>query len=189
MRYAFVIGLLLVAAAFPAHSRDIAGVAVPDEVRLRSGGTALALNGAGVRRRFFIDVYVGALYLPRRADTPAAVEALPGAKRMAMYFVHSEVAADKLVRAWTEGFQKNSTPEEFRALRARIANFNGFFPTLRKGDRVDMDFEADGTVGVWINDRLRGRVRGADFARALLRVWLGEHPADAGLKKSLLGGQ
>jgi long-chain acyl-CoA synthetase len=43
-------------------------------------------------------------------------------------------------------------------------------------------------VQVWINDRLRGKVAGDDFARALLRIWLGEHPADSGLKEALLGG-
>lgn len=187
MRYAFLICAALITAAFPVQALEVAGIMVPEDIRLHSDGAALTLNGAGIRRRFFVNVYVGALYLPRRADSLAAIETMPGAKRMAMHFVHSEVGADKLVQAWTEGFERNSTPEEFRALRARIANFNGLFPTLRKGDRVDVDFPAAGGVEVWINGTRRGRVQGEDFARALLRVWLGKHPADEGLKKGLLG--
>lgn len=187
MRYAFLVCLALVSAALPVQAREVAGATVPEEVRLHADGTALTLNGAGIRHRFFVNVYVGALYLPQRADTLAAIEAMPGGRRMAMHFVHSEVGANKLVQAWAEGFERNSTAEEFRALRPRIANFNGLFPTLRKGDRVDVDFPATGGVEVWINGTLRGRVRGEDFARALLRVWLGEHPADDGLKNGLLG--
>jgi len=32
-----------------------------------------------------------------------------------------------------------------------------------------------------------GLIEGDDFFRALLMVWIGEHPADTSLKKGLLG--
>jgi long-chain acyl-CoA synthetase len=34
----------------------------------------------------------------------------------------------------------------------------------------------------------KGTIPGEDFNRALLRIWLGELPADASLKKAMLGG-
>ena len=34
----------------------------------------------------------------------------------------------------------------------------------------------------------KGTIAGEDFNRALLRIWLGEQPADASLKKAMLGG-
>ena len=37
------------------------------------------------------------------------------------------------------------------------------------------------------SDQLRGTIPGVDFQRALLAIWLGEHPADASLKRGLLG--
>jgi len=37
------------------------------------------------------------------------------------------------------------------------------------------------------NDIEKGRVPGEDFQRALLAVWLGDHPADTSLKKGMLG--
>jgi hypothetical protein len=40
---------------------------------------------------------------------------------------------------------------------------------------------------VWINDMLKGSVPGEDFSRALLKIWLGSKPADAGLKDAMLG--
>ena len=49
-----------------------------------------------------------------------------------------------------------------------------------------IDFSADG-ITVSLNGEGRGKVPGAAFARALLKVWLGDKPADAGLKKAMLG--
>jgi hypothetical protein len=34
---------------------------------------------------------------------------------------------------------------------------------------------------------VRGVIEGADFMQALWAVWLGEKPADSGLKKGMLG--
>jgi len=42
-------------------------------------------------------------------------------------------------------------------------------------------------VTVAVNGEPRGDVPDAAFARALLRVWLGDHPADAALRRPLLG--
>lgn len=176
-----------------AQALDLAGVTVDDTVKTHAYGTDLKLNGAGIRQRFFMDIYVGALYLPEPARDTAAVLEQRGAKRMSLHFVHKEVDAEKLVAAWTEGFEKNLPPEQFRALRPRIANFNGLFPTLRKGDRVDIDIlpraDKGATTQVWLNGALRGKVGGGDFARALLLIWLGEHPVDADLKQALLGAE
>lgn len=188
-RFAPLIALLLCP---PAQALELAGVTVPEKIHTNADGTALILNGAGVRRRFFTDVYVGALYLPQPAGDTGAVLDQPGAKRMSLHFMHREVGAEKLVSAWNEGFAKNLPPEQFRALRPRIANFNGLFPKLHRGDRVDIDILPRPDKGlvtqVWINGTLRGKVGGADFAAALLRVWLGEQPVDADLKHALLGG-
>lgn len=187
-----LVPLIVLLLCLPAQALELAGVAVPEKIYTNADGTALRLNGAGLRQRFFVNVYVGALYLPQPAhDSTAALE-LAGAKRMSLHVLHREIAAEKLVSAWNEGFEKNLPPQQFRALRPRIANFNGLFPVLRRGDRVDIDIVPRTDKGlatqVWINGALRGKVGGADFARALLLVWLGDRPVDADLKQALLGG-
>ncbi len=54
--------LLATAAATPvAWARDVAGVNVAETVSAE--GKTLKLNGAGIRKKFIIKVYVGALYL------------------------------------------------------------------------------------------------------------------------------
>lgn len=51
-----------------------------------------------------------------------------------------------------------------------------------------LDFVPGSGTRVVVNGDTRGTIPGEDFNRALLRIWLGENPADAGLKKAMLGG-
>lgn len=63
-----LIYISLLLASLPARSETtLAGVTLDDTFTLSD--QALVLNGAGVRSKFLVDVYVGALYLPRRSRT------------------------------------------------------------------------------------------------------------------------
>lgn len=176
----------LVLVAPVSQAREVAGVTVPDTVDVE--GERLALNGAGVRTRFFVKVYVGALYLKQPVrNAAAAIEQAPP-KSVRLQFLYKEVSADKLTEAWNDGFEKNLSPEARAPLELRIAQFNALFPAVRKGDRIGLDLLADGTTRVSVNDRLLGTIPGADFQQALLKIWLGEKPADADLKRAMLEG-
>ncbi len=187
MRYAPLLALLMLTWIVPAQAREVAGVAVPETVTLHASETQLTLNGAGVRRKSFMSIYVGALYLPQAASNVDSILSMPGSKRFSMHFVYREVSPDKLIAVWNDGFQANLSPEAFRALRPRIANFNGMFPTLHAGDRVDIDITSGKPTQLWINDKQQGKISGDDFAKALLGIWLGDKPADKSLKRALLG--
>ena len=179
----FVFGLLIVVQA--AGAREIAGVSVPGSVTIKN--KALVLNGAGIRKKLFVKVYVGALYLTVKRTTVGEILADPGAKRIALSFLYKEVTAEKLVDGWNEGFAGNNTAEELKVLQDRINQFNSFFTTVRKGDEIRLDYMPREGTRVWINDTLKGTVPGEDFSRALLKIWLGPKPADAGLKEAMLG--
>lgn len=178
-----VLGILFFAT--PALAKEVVGVNVPDAVTV--GDTTLKLNGAGVRTRFFVKVYVGALYLNEPQTTAAAALAAPTPKSVRMHVLHDEIAAAKLVDAWNEGFRGNTSDAERAALQARIDTFNTLFPAVKKGDVVRLDLIGD-TTEVWINQERKGAIAGPDFQQALLKIWLGEKPVDAGLKRGMLGG-
>ena len=178
--------LSLIFAALPARSAvDIAGIHVDQSYRLSN--QLLVLNGAGTRSKFFIKVYVGALYLG--APTTEAEQALKssGPKSMQMIMLYKKVEAEKIAEGWSDGFKANLSPDELSALAARLKQFNSLFPDLRKGDHVYMDFTPGKGTTLKINNESRGQIEGADFFNALLRVWIGNHPADKGLKRGLLG--
>lgn len=61
----YAIALLLCLLSVHSMARDVKGVNIAESVTL--GGETLGLNGAGVRSKFFISVYVGASYLPGKA--------------------------------------------------------------------------------------------------------------------------
>jgi hypothetical protein len=176
---------VLLLAGQPVTAREIAGVDVPPSLTMDN--EVLVLNGAGIRQKLFIKVYVGALYLKAQRTAVNDVLDDPGAKRIVMSFLYKEVSTKKLVEGWNKGFAGNSKPEELKLLQDRINQFNALFNTVHRGDVIRLDYKpADGTQ-VWINETLKGTVPGEDFFRAVLKIWLGPKPADENLKDAMLG--
>ena len=174
----------------PASAAEIEGVRLADSVRLGEGGPELVLNGAGVRTRVVFKVYVGALYLQRKAGDAKAVLSDPGAKRVAMHLLR-DLSADQLFSALNEGLRNNHTADELAKFDAQVKQLEGIFRAVKaakSGDTILLDYAPGAGTRVTVNGESRGVVPGDDFNRALLRVWLGEQPADAALKKAMLGG-
>src|SRR5262249_41926707 len=69
--------LLLVFLALPAFAAEVAGVQVDERAKVESSD--LVLNGAGLRTKYFLSIYVAGLYLTEKKTSPADVLALPGA--------------------------------------------------------------------------------------------------------------
>jgi hypothetical protein len=179
------LAVMLILGVQTVSAREIAGVNLPETVSINN--TNLVLNGAGIRKKFFFKIYVGALYLNAKRTTVEQILSDPGAKRIVMSFLYKEVSDEKLVEGWNEGFEANSSAGELKALKDRINQFNALFVTVRKGDVIQLDYLPDQGTQVWIKGKLKGTIAGEDFSRALLKIWLGPEPADAGLKDALLG--
>jgi len=183
MRFLFIAVLFLVAG--PSQAKEIAGVMVQEMVKTDSG-VEMTLNGAGIRSKFFMDIYIGELYLEEPSTDVDAILASEGNWRIVMHFLYKEVGKDKIVGGWNDGFAGNSDPKEVEVLRPRIERFNDMFVDMKAGDRILLDYvPGKGTV-VTVAGEERGVVEGKDFADALLLIWLGEKPVNKKLKKQLL---
>ncbi len=186
MRY--LVAIITLALSFSiVHAREVAGVDLPETVTQETGMAPLALNGAGIRKKFFFSIYVASLYLPAVSDDPAAILEADQPNRVQMDMLYSEVAKDKLVDGWNEGFESNQTAEELKPLRERIERFNGMFETLVTGDQVQLDYLPAQGTRVRINGEQRGVIPGHEFNQALLKIWIGESPVTSSLKRGLLG--
>ena len=186
------IAALLTALLFAgnAFAAEIEGVKLPDTVRLSDSSPELVLNGAGVRTRVFFKVYVGALYLQRKAVTAPAVLADSGAKRVAMHLLR-DLSAEQLFTALNEGLRNNHAQDELAKLDPQVMQLEGIFKAVKaakNGDVILLDYVPGAGTRVTVNAESRGVIPGEEFNRALLRVWLGDQPADAALKKAMLGG-
>lgn len=178
---------LLMSAAAPLQAREFHDIQFPDRITLTGTETPLQLNGIGFRTKFFFKVYIGALYTQNRASTRDDVVSQRGPKRLLMHFVYDEVESEKLVAAWNEGFEANTSRAQLEKLRDRIQRFNALFPTVHAGDVVQLDYIPGSGTRVTINGAQRAVIEGADFNTALLDIWLGEEPADEDLKEAMLG--
>ena len=186
MLTSLVLGLWL--AASTSIAAEVEGVRIDDKVQV--GGTDLALNGAGVRTRVFFKVYVGALYLPKKAGTTDAVLGEAGAKRIAMHMLR-DLEAEQLVSAFNDGLKKNHAPGDLAKLEPQVKQLDSIFAAVKavkKGDVVLLDYLPGAGTRVTVRGEDKGTIAGEAFNRALLRIWLGEQPADAALKKAMLGG-
>lgn len=171
-------------AAAPAWAVEYEDVQVPDSVQLAN--QAVPLNGVGLREVFWVNVYIGALYLPQKATTPDAAIKQDGPKRIAMYFVH-DAPTNKVVSAWNEGFADNNSDDVMKAIRARQAKFNSFDWNLKEGDNVFLDWIPGQGTQVTIKGKVAGTIEGRDFYDALMRIWLGPEPPGGNLKEGFLG--
>ena len=176
---------LLMVSVESASAKKIAGVDVPQTVTIEN--KALVLNGAGIRKKLFIKVYVGSLYLTAKQTTAGTILTAPGAKSIVMNFLYKEVSAKRTVEGWNKGFADNNSAKEIKVLQERINQFNSLFITVYKGDEIRLDYlPGEGTL-VKINGKMKGSVPGEDFNQALLKIWLGSKPADSKLKDVMLG--
>jgi len=172
-----------------ALAAEIEGVKVDERVTL--GASELQLNGAGVRTRLFFKVYVGALYLPEKKSAVADVLAMRGAKRVSMTLLR-DLTAPQLTDALESGIRANHSEAELAALKERIDALAAVMKgigSVKEKTVVTLDFLPESGTRVGVDGAARGTpIAGEDFFRALLRIWLGDRPVDADLKKAMLGG-
>jgi len=163
---------------------ELAGVTMVDQVTV--GDTTLELNGMGLRKKLWVEVYVAGLYLESPTSNAAEIVSSTGPKRVVMHFLTNRATKKKMDAAWFEGFEGNS-PDAYGKLEERVKKFAGFFGDMKDGDVVEIDLTPEVGTSVSVNGKSVGIIEGDDFATALLKVWLGDHPPTQDLKAGLLG--
>ncbi len=127
-------------------------------------------------------VYVAALYLPQKKETLKDIIALPGAKRVAVVMLR-EVSSDDLGEAMITGIRMNSTPEETRRFGLPLIKMGDIFsklPELKKGESFSVDWvPGSGTVVLVDGKPMAEPIPDEAFYDAILKIWLGDDPADA----------
>ena len=174
--------------AASAQAVEIEGVKLEPTVQV--GGAALVLNGAGIRTRAIFKVYVAGVYVPQKANNAAALLAQKGPRRVSITMLRN-VDADTFSGALSEGLQKNLSEAQFAGFKAQIDTLSGNFKAAgeaKKGDVIHLEFTPEAGTRVVVNGKAQGSaIAGEDFYAALLRIWIGDKPVDADLKKGLVG--
>lgn len=106
------------------HAKEIAGLDFADSYELSK--TELILNGAGVRKKFFIKLYVGGLYLKQKSGDAEQIILADEPMAIKLQIISSMITSEKMEKATREGFQ-NATAGNIAPIKSQIESFIAVF--------------------------------------------------------------
>lgn len=179
--------LLSFCLAGSASAVTISDVKIPDS--LTADGTELVLNGAGTRSKWFIDLYVGGLYLPAKSSNAGSIIAADEPQAIKLHIISGMITSDRMTSATMEGFE-NSTGDNVAPIKDEVDAFlDVFSEEIKEGDVFDLVYIPGSGVHVMKNGTERGVIEGMAFKKALFGIWLSDEPAQEDLKKAMLGAK
>lgn len=164
----------------------ISGVTFPKKVMV--GETTLELNGVGVRSKYWMDMYVAGLYLKTKSKDAKKIMNENEHASIKIQIVSSLITSEKMIAAVKEGFD-NSTHKNTGSIQNEIDMFIAAFKDeIKTGDVFDIFYVPSKlTTMVMKNGKVKAKIEGIEFKKALLGIWLSDNPADKKLKEGLLG--
>ena len=153
-------------------------------------GTKLQLNGAGTRYKAIFKVYDMALYTAKKVSSPAELLALPGPKRL-QFTALRELPGTDLARLFLKGMSDNSPKEAVQRhalASARLIEVFSGRSKMMPGESFAMEYVPGKGTTFYILGKAQGDPVGDDeFFQMVLKIWVGESPADTQLRDALLG--
>ena len=126
-----VVTLLTTGSVF-SQTKTVSGVTFKSQMDIK--GKKLLYNGAGLREKYTIDLYVAALYLPNQSMNGSTVVSANETQVINIKIVSDKVTKDKFNESVKDGFAKAS---HGTASAANMTKFKGFFSDeIKKGDDI-----------------------------------------------------
>ncbi len=164
---------------------EVGDATLPNKVKFN--GEDLTINGAGLREKFFIDIYAGALYLKQKSSNANTIAKADETMAVKLHILSGMMSRSKMANALREGFKK-STNGNLAPYQERIDKFIGFISGEIEVDQIyDIVYEKGKGSVLYKDGQEKGHITGLDFKEALFNIWIGNKPADKGLKKEMLG--
>lgn len=175
---------LLVSFQFQAQSIIVSDREIPTQMDIQN--VNLKLNGAGIREKFFMDMYVGGLYLLESPKNGETVINLNQPMAIKIHIVSGLISSKKMINAVEDGF-KNSTDGNEDKYQKKIDEFISFFKDdINKEDVFDILYHPKRGSSVYKNNSKKGTIEGFGFKQALFGIWLSDNPVDDDLKEAML---
>lgn len=163
---------------------EISGVTPEKTITVE--GKSLNFNGAGLREKFFLDLYVGSLYLTNSTKDRNKVINADEPMAITIDIVSGLITSEKMITAMDEGFQ-NSTKGNTKPLEAKIKEFkNAFSEAIVKGNDFTVAYIPNKGTQVYKKGKLIKTIPGLDFKKAVFGIWFCDEPADEGLMEEML---
>lgn len=167
-----------------AVAQNVSGVNVAD--KFMAGQSELLLNGAGTRNKFFVDMYVGALYLPTINNDAEAVIAADETMAIRLHIVSGIINPKLMSDSTRDGFVR-STKGNIAPIEDDIEELiSAFQDAVEEGDVFDLVYTPDTGVTVYRNGEKKSNVIGLAFKQALFGIWLSKDPIQDSMKDDML---
>lgn len=179
-----VLAALAALGSTSASATEVSGVEIPDTIS--PDQQVLKFNGAGVRSKFFVDLYVGSLFTT--AKTESATKVMEGDQPSAirLNITSGMITSEKMSKAMIEGFER-ATGGDTSAIDGSIKDFmSAFAEPIVEGDQFTLLSVPGRGVVTYKNGKEQSVTQGDTFRKALLGVWLGDDPTDDDLKEDML---
>lgn len=176
--------LLLLAVGLGADA-TVAGLSYPEAATIE--GKELKLLGAGLREKWFMDVYALAAYTESGSCDPKKIVATDEVKYMRLDMlrnVGAERMASTIGGSFDEHMPKDAAPE----LREQRRTFESYFKDeLKKGTELEFLY----LPGTGMHVRQKGKLlgpplEGEDFARVFWDIYFGPETCCSDLKSEVL---
>lgn len=171
-----------------AQTTEVAGVKF--ENTLQVGTSRLQLNGAGVRYKAVFKVYAAGLYLPVKATTTEAVLAAPGPRLLQIVMLR-DIDGNELGKLFVKGMEQNASREDFSKSINGIVRMSDVFSSRKRllaGESFAIEWVPGSGTLILVNGKASSElIKEPEFQSSLMKIWIGQSPADASLKEALLG--
>lgn len=169
--------------SLPLLAQEISGVKIANNITIDT--IPLQLNGAGIRSKFFLNLYVGSLYLPEKSTKVKSILNFPSVA-IRLNITSGMITSTRMTDALNKGFNL-ATNNNTSKINPQIKAFTAFFKKkIKNNDQFTLVANKKNGVAVYKNNKKQGIIIGEAFRVALLNIWLGNNPVQQSLKKELL---
>ena len=181
----WLIALLLFCLPLLGSARTVNDVQLPDA--LQAGENNLVLNGAGIRSKYFLDVYVAGLYLPTPSDDARQIINADTPQSIRLVITSSHITRTRLLDSIEEGVRK-SAGKDFPRYQSRLQTLlEAMTPEVETGDQYDFTYLPGVGTQIRRNGEILTTLATLEFKQILFGIWLGQDPVQNSLKDELLG--
>ena len=182
-----LVWLSLVVIAFQVEARTIGGVDM--EASMKAGNQTLILNGAGIREKFFVNIYVAGLYLTEKNSDYMNIINMDETMAIRIKITSTLITSKRFKEACEEGFER-TTNGNTAPLRPQIdMAYTAFNNEFKVGDVFDIVYNKGAGTDFYKNGKHIVKVDGLDFKKALFGIWIIDKPShkNENLRKGMLG--
>ena len=176
--------LLLLLVAGEADARQVGGMNFPESMVIDN--RTLTLNGAGVRSKYFLDVYAVGLYLPETSQNSADIIRADEPQIIRLAITSSHISRDRLVDSIEEGIRLSAGKDypHYEPMLEEL--WTALDIEVQIGDVFEFIYIPGKGTAFMMNGEELLVLRDFQFKKVLFGIWLGENPIQRSVKTELL---